>query len=52
MMLSQNALKIDPAFAQMMKLEGLNQWVICDEKTLKGYDEIFEAMQRQNLLNP
>lgn len=52
MMLSQNTLKNDPAIAQMMKLEGLNQWVICDEKTLKGYDEIFEAMQRQNLLNP
>ena len=32
MMLSQNALKNDPAIAQMMKLEVLNKWVICDEK--------------------
>lgn len=52
MMLSQNALKNDPQISQMMKLEGLNEWVLCDQKALSGYDAIIQAMQEQNLLIP
>lgn len=51
MMLSQNALKNDPQISQMMKLEGLNQWVVCDQQILSGYDHIIQAMQEQNLIN-
>ncbi len=50
MMLSQNARKSDSKIAHMMSLEGLNEWVLCDEKALKGYEIIFEAMKKQNLL--
>lgn len=50
MMLSQNARKSDSKIAHMMSLEGLNEWILCDEKALKGYDIIFEAMKKQNLL--
>lgn len=50
MMFSQNTLKDDPKIAQMMALEGLNQWVECDATALKGYREITEAMQSQNLM--
>lgn len=51
MMLSQNTLKNDPQISQMMKLEGLNQWVVCDQQILSGYDHIIQAMQEQNLIN-
>lgn len=51
MMLSQNARKSDSKIAHMMSLEGLNEWVLCDEKALKGYEIIFEAMKKQNLLS-
>lgn len=51
MMLSQNAQKSDSKIAHMMSLEGLNEWVLCDEKALKGYEIIFEAMKKQNLLS-
>ena len=37
MMQSQNALKNDPKIAHMMSLEGLNEWVLCDESALNGY---------------
>lgn len=50
MMLSQNARKSDSKIAHMMSLEGLNEWILCDEKALKGYEIIFEAMKKQNLL--
>lgn len=49
MMLSQNSQKNNPKIAQMMSLEGLNKWVLCDEKIIKGYEEITLAMQQQNL---
>ena len=52
MMLSQNTLKNDTQISQMMKLEGLNEWVLCDQKALSGYHDIIQAMQEQNLLNP
>lgn len=51
MMKSQNALKNDPKIAHMMSLEGLNEWVLCDENALKGYEEIAQAMGEQHLLN-
>lgn len=51
MMCSQNNLKNDPKIAQMMALEGLNQWVLCDETALKGYEEIHQAMYEQNLIH-
>lgn len=50
MMQSQNALKNDPKIAHMMSLEGLNEWVVCDESALKGYEEIAQAMSEQDLL--
>lgn len=50
MMRSQNHLKNDPKIAHMMSLEGLNQWVLCDESALKGYEEIHQAMKEQNLM--
>lgn len=49
MMLSQNELKNNPKIAQMMSLEGLNKWVLCDEEAMRGYEEITLAMQQQNL---
>lgn len=51
MMTSQNHLKNEPQIAQMMSLEGLNQWVLCDETALKGYEEIHQAMREQNLMD-
>lgn len=51
MMKSQNALKNDPKIAHMMSLEGLNEWVLCDENALKGYEEIAQAMKEQHLLD-
>ena len=51
MMQSQNALKNDPKIAHMMSLEGLNEWVLCDENALKGYEEIAQAMREQQLLD-
>ncbi|WP_334096549.1 phosphate/phosphite/phosphonate ABC transporter substrate-binding protein [Helicobacter typhlonius] len=51
MMKSQNALKNDPKIAHMMSLEGLNEWVLCDQDALKGYEEIAQAMGEQHLLN-
>lgn len=50
MMKSQNALKNDPKIAHMMSLEGLNEWVLCDENALKGYEEIAQAMKEQTLI--
>ena len=50
MMLSQNARKSDSKIAHMMSLEGLNDLILCDWKALKGYEIIFEAMKKQNLL--
>ncbi|WP_298495163.1 PhnD/SsuA/transferrin family substrate-binding protein [Helicobacter sp. UBA3407] len=50
MMKSQNALKNDPKIAHMMSLEGLNEWVSCDENALKGYEEIVQAMKEQTLI--
>ncbi|CAM3562384.1 PhnD/SsuA/transferrin family substrate-binding protein [Helicobacter ganmani] len=50
MMKSQNALKNDPKIAHMMSLEGLNEWVLCDENALKGYEEIAQAMKEQILI--
>ena len=50
MMQSQNTLKNDPKIAHMMSLEGLNEWVLCDENVLKGYEEIAQAMREQDLL--
>lgn len=50
MMCSQNQCKDDPKIAQMMSLEGLNQWVLCDEVALKGYEDIHNAMLQQHLL--
>ena len=49
MMLSQNKLTHDPKIASMMKLEGLNKWVLCDDDILSGYDGNNEAMSKQNL---
>ena len=51
MMQSQNALKNDPKIAHMMSLEGLNEWVLCDESALSGYEEVAQAMREQDLLN-
>lgn len=51
MMKSQNALKNDPKIAHMMSLEGLNEWVLCDQDALKGYEEIAQAMKEQHLLD-
>ncbi|TLD88335.1 MULTISPECIES: phosphate/phosphite/phosphonate ABC transporter substrate-binding protein [Helicobacter] len=51
MMKSQNALKNDPKIAHMMSLEGLNEWVLCNQDALKGYEEIAQAMGEQHLLN-
>lgn len=51
MMKSQNALKNDPKIAHMMSLEGLNEWVLCDQDALKGYEEIAQAMGEQHLLD-
>ena len=51
MMQSQNALKNDPKIAHMMSLEGLNEWVLCDESALNGYEEVAQAMREQDLLN-
>ncbi len=51
MMKSQNALKNDPTIAHMMSLEGLNEWVLCDQDALKGYEEIAQAMKEQHLLD-
>lgn len=50
MMKSQNALKNDPKIAHMMSLEGLNEWVLCDQDALKGYEEIAQAMKEQTLI--
>lgn len=50
MMTSQNALKSNANIAQMMSLEGLNEWIVCDEKILMGYEEIHRAMLEQNLM--
>lgn len=50
MMCSQNALKNDPKIAQMMSLEGLNEWIVCDEVALGGYEGIYKALLEQNLL--
>ncbi|MCX2717524.1 PhnD/SsuA/transferrin family substrate-binding protein [Helicobacter sp. MIT 21-1697] len=51
MMKSQNTLKNDPKISSMMSLEGLNEWVLCDENALKGYEEIAQAMKEQHLLD-
>ncbi|WP_416863954.1 phosphate/phosphite/phosphonate ABC transporter substrate-binding protein [Helicobacter ganmani] len=50
MMKSQNALKNDPKIAHMMSLEGLNEWVLCNQDALKGYEEIAQAMKEQTLI--
>ncbi|MDE5602556.1 MAG: PhnD/SsuA/transferrin family substrate-binding protein [Helicobacter sp.] len=50
MMQSQNHLKDNPQIAHMMSLEGLNNWVLCDEKALRGYEEIIQAMREQRLM--
>lgn len=50
MLLSQNTRKSDPVIAKMMAMEGLNEWRRVDKEALSGYDEIYTAMEEQNLL--
>lgn len=50
MLLSQNTRKNDPVIAKMMAMEGLNEWRRVDKEVLSGYDEIYTAMEEQNLL--
>ncbi len=33
-----------------MSLEGLNEWVLCNQDALKGYEEIAQAMKEQTLI--
>lgn len=49
MMISQNKMKNDEKISNMMKLEGLNEWVICDDNILLGYENINKAMDKQSL---
>lgn len=51
MMCSQNEAKDNAQITQMMSMEGLNKWIICDAQILKGYDEVAAAMREQNLLH-
>ncbi len=50
MLLSQNDKKNDPIINKMMKMEGLNKWVKVSSNELNGYNEIYKAMEMQNLL--
>lgn len=51
MLLSQNTHKNDPIIAKMMAMEGLNEWRKVNESALSGYNEIYQAMREQNLLD-
>ncbi|WP_299549945.1 PhnD/SsuA/transferrin family substrate-binding protein [uncultured Helicobacter sp.] len=50
MLLSQNTQKDNPVIAKMMQMEGLNTWVKVGEREFRAYDDIYQAMQEQNLL--
>jgi ABC-type phosphate/phosphonate transport system substrate-binding protein len=39
----------DPRWRPLMDLEGLHRWVRADPEVLRGYDVLFEAVERQGL---
>lgn len=50
MLLSQNERKNDPIITKMMSMEGLNQWKEVGKSELNGYNDLYSAMEEQNLL--
>jgi ABC-type phosphate/phosphonate transport system substrate-binding protein len=42
----------DPRWRPLMEMEGLRRWVAVDRSTLRGYDVLLEAMERQGTIRP